>query len=462
MWKVTSMLVVGALVSSGTCSAFYSNTLMHSRGTNRRQQPILISASSIPAPKVLLCSHEKGSESDATNTPKFGPTVPVPSQSLPDRRTFLSASITSAAATAAPSSWIAAATDSSVLTSPISAGSDDRVLPATKIELPAMGMGAWAWGDSLFWGYSAANDNELQKTFDYAVSNAPPSKAGGKGTGIALIDTAEIYGFGRSETLVGQFRQEYGRKSADSNIRVATKFAALPWRTKASDVVDAARASVKRLGGVPIELYQIHFPNAWSNSAYWDGLADAYEQGLVKAVGVSNYGVDALRACHAALAKRNIPLSTNQIQFSLLYRYPLENGLLQCCRDLNVDVLSYSPLALGALTGKYSSTNLPSGPRKAVLQKLLSTPDYNNLLSVMGDIASKHEAAVSQVALNWLISQNTIPIPGARTLGQVQSNLDTLKWQLTAAASSVTTFITPEAEPFPKVDRDTGMIMFDS
>ena len=163
-----------------------------------------------------------------------------------------------------------------------------------------------------------------------------------------MFDSAELYGLGRSETLLGNFinQQEENNKDDDAVI-IATKFAALPFRTKPESVVKACEASVKRLGGRPIDLYQIHFPNAYSNAEYWDGMAMAYEKGLIKAVGVSNYGIDATRACHDALAKRGIPLATNQIQHSLVYRYPEENGLLQTCDDLGVKVLSYSPLALG-------------------------------------------------------------------------------------------------------------------
>jgi len=195
------------------------------------------------------------------------------------------------------------------------------------IDLPPIGLGAWSWGDSLFWGYDPKNDNELKEVFNYAVKKTNP----------VLLDTAEIYGFGRSETLIADFSRGYD----NSQIQVATKFAALPQRTKATDVLKACEASVKRLGGKQIDLYQIHFPNAWSNAEYWDGLAMAYEKGLVKAVGVSNYGVDAVRACHAALQKRGVPLATNQIQMSLLYRWPLENGLTQACEDLGVQILSY-------------------------------------------------------------------------------------------------------------------------
>lgn len=330
---------------------------------------------------------------------------------------------------------------------------------AGQIDLPPIGLGAWAWGDSLFWKYDKKNDDTLEQVFDYAVTQSKFSTT--------LLDTAEIYGLGgRSETLIGQFAQKYPREK----ITVATKFAALPFRTKADDVVKACEASTQRLGR-PIDLYQIHFPNAWSNEAYWDGLAKAFDKGLVQAVGVSNYGVDATRACHAALAKRGIPLATNQIQLSLLYRHPLENGLMDACHDLGVKVLSYSPLGLGMLGGKYTPDAPPTGPRKSLYQKLLTTPDYENLLATMRQVGAGHQgASPAQVAINWTRAKNSIPIPGARTLSQVKSNYAAVEWSLSPeevkvlddAAAKVQTFIQPDASPFPRKDINTGLIMFDS
>ena len=336
----------------------------------------------------------------------------------------------------------------------------DMKTSKSALSLPPLGLGAWAWGDSFFWGYDSKQDSDLEQVFQYAVEKD-----------LAFFDTAEIYGFGRSETLLGQFRKEQG--SSDSNIQIATKFAALPWRTKPQAVVDACKESLKRLGAdKPIDLYQIHFPNAWANAEYWDGLAMCYEQGLVKAVGVSNYGVDAIRATHAALKERGIPLASNQIQVSLLYRWPLENGLLETCKELDVKVLSYSPLCLGFLTGKYSKDNLPSGPRKVIGERLFSENDnFENLLKVMTSIAATHDdATLSQVALNWLIGKGTIPIPGARTLKQAKQNIGTLSWSLSSeemkmldeAVASVPNYLTPDASPFQKKDINSGLVMFDS
>ncbi|CAB9514615.1 Uncharacterized oxidoreductase At1g06690, chloroplastic [Seminavis robusta] len=361
------------------------------------------------------------------------------------RRDFLAATAGTTAATAGlwtPSSALAA---------------DDA---AATLKLPPLGLGAWAWGDSFFWGYDKKEDQELQRVFDYAVANSK--------TSTTLFDTAELYGFGRSESLLGEFSKSIPE---GKQVQIATKFAALPTRTKPENVLKACEASQKRLGGQPIDLYQIHFPNAWSNEEYWDGLAEAYERGLVKAVGVSNYGVDATRACHAALAKRGIPLASNQIQLSLLYTHPLQNGLMETCRELGVQVLSYSPLGLGMLTGKYTRDNPPKGPRKKLFDRLQDTPDFANLLTVMDQVGSQHGSATkAQVAINWARAKGSIPIPGARTVRQVQSNYDSLDWLLSKeeeqildeAAEKVTSFVQPSEGPFPKKDVNTGLIMFDS
>jgi pyridoxine 4-dehydrogenase len=332
------------------------------------------------------------------------------------------------------------------------------------LTLPPIGLGCWAWGDALFWGYDPSQDKDLNQVFDYVVDQAKSSGSS------VLLDTAELYGLGRSESLIGDFSKDLPMNMQDKVV-VATKFAPYPFRTKPENVVKACQASVRRLGG-PIDLYQIHFPNAFANEAYWDGLAAAYEQGLVKAVGVSNYGVDALKACSAALSKRGIPLTSNQIQYSLLYRFPEDNSLLQACQDSGVQVLSYSPLALGLLTGKYASVESVQtikGPRKGLFEKTVQDPKFQNVLTTMKQVASNHDNAnLAQVAINWCRAMGTIPIPGARNLRQVQSNYAALKWDLSKEEiamldkAATVSYSTPDVAPFPRQDKDTGLKMFDS
>lgn len=335
-----------------------------------------------------------------------------------------------------------------------------------RLNLPPIGLGCWSWGDSLFWGYDPRNDEDLREVFRYASS---------RGKGPVLFDSAELYGLGRSETLLGEYsRSSFLADRPEDDVVVATKFAALPWRTTPESVVRACEGSTKRLGR-PIDLYQIHFPNAYANEAYWDGMAMAYERGLIRAVGVSNYGVDATRACHDALARRGVPLSSNQIQYSLLYQHPEKsNGLLRCCKDLGMDVLSYSPLALGLLSGKYGADNAMKvgGPRRGIFEKAVSDPQFADIIGAMKVVADGHsdvDASIPQVAINWCIAKGTIPIPGARTLRQVRSNYGSLDWTMSDeevkfldGASRGFSYIDIGASPFPRIDKDTGLIMFDS
>ena len=209
-----------------------------------------------------------------------------------------------------------------------------------------------------------------------------------------------MYGFGKSEELLGSFKKSASSDSPQPVI--ATKFAPLPWRFTRASVVDACRASLARLGVDQMSLYIQHWPgfgpSMFSNDAYLDGLADCVEQGLTKAVGVSNFNAQRLRKAHAALKARGVVLSSNQVQYSLLYRAPETNGVKAACEELGITLVACacasgccsplwllkfafavppspltppffadSPLAQGLLTGKYGPGLVkPIGPRSAL------------------------------------------------------------------------------------------------
>uniref|UniRef100_A0A7S4T8C9 NADP-dependent oxidoreductase domain-containing protein n=1 Tax=Alexandrium monilatum TaxID=311494 RepID=A0A7S4T8C9_9DINO len=325
------------------------------------------------------------------------------------------------------------------------------------LQLPGFGVGTWAWGDFLFWGYDQKEDPELQVAFDYLIDN-----------GVRLFDTAEVYGFNRSEDLLGRFIREKGV----ADVQVATKFAAMPWKLSRGDVVSACKSSLQRLGTNAIDLYQIHFPGPWRNEEFWDGLGDCYEQGLVKAVGVSNYGSDAVRSIHKVLTARGIPLASNQIQYSLVYRYPELNGMKATCDELGVKILAYSPLGLGMLTGKYTKEKLPSGPRAVTAQKYLEDPAFLDLLSMMRDVASKHgpDVTPSQTAVAWCTAKGTVPIPGVRNVRQAKDNVSAMSLALTprevedldTAASKVQPVLSPSTAPFVRESVDTKRRLFEA
>lgn len=296
-----------------------------------------------------------------------------------------------------------------------------------QLSVPTMGCGTWAWGNQLLWGYNQSMDEELQAVFNLCVSQ-----------GVTLFDTGDSYGTGRlngrSESLLGRFSAEYQGINQD-NICIATKLAAYPWRWSRQSMVKACQASAQRLGK-SVDLVQMHWSTAnyapWQELGLLDGLGDLYEQGLVKGVGLSNYGPKRLLAVHHKLAARGIPITSLQVQYSLLSTYPVtELGLKDVCDELGIKLIAYSPLGLGILTGKYSETgSLPPGIRGFLFKQLL--PGVRSLLDCLKEIAQSRNKTMSQVALNWCICKGSTPIPGAKSLSQAQDNIGALGWHLDA------------------------------
>ncbi len=292
------------------------------------------------------------------------------------------------------------------------------------LHLPVMGCGTWAWGNRLLWGYDRSMDGQLQQVFDLCVTN-----------GVTLFDTGDSYGTGRlngqSEKLLGKFSQEYFGANRDK-ICLATKLAAYPWRLTSNSMVRAGKASIARMGRV--DLAQMHWSTAnyfpWQEWQLLDGLADLYEQGLVKGVGLSNYGTKRLKQVYQKFRDRGIPLATLQVQYSLLSTYPVtELGIKDTCDELGIKLIAYSPLCLGILTGKYTDpSNYPRGIRGLLFRRLI--PEAKSLLNCLSAIAKSRQKTMSQVAINWCICKGAIPIPGAKTLEQAQDNIDAQNWRL--------------------------------
>ncbi|MBD2597561.1 aldo/keto reductase [Nostoc spongiaeforme FACHB-130] len=296
-----------------------------------------------------------------------------------------------------------------------------------ELSLAKMGCGTWAWGNQLLWGYNENMDEQLQAVFNLCVSN-----------GVTLFDTGDSYGTGRlngrSELLLGRFAQAYQGLNQEK-ICIATKLAAYPWRWTRQSMIKACQSSAKRLGR-NVDLVQMHWSTAnyapWQEKGLLEGLADLYEQSLVKGVGLSNYGPKRLKIVQQRFAERGVPISTLQVQYSLLSTYPVTQlGLKDVCDELGIKLIAYSPLALGILTGKYSETGtFPKGVRGLLFRQLL--PGVRSLLACLQAIAQSRNKTMSQVAINWCICKGTIPIPGAKSLAQAQDNIGALGWQLDA------------------------------
>ncbi len=292
----------------------------------------------------------------------------------------------------------------------------DRVLLGS-LQVSPMGIGTWAWGDRLVWGYRGqASNPDLQAAYQATLAE-----------GINWFDTAEMYGFGRSETLLGEFMQ-----TTQTRPLIATKFMPLPWRFKKNSLISALKGSLRRLRIDQVDLYQIHWPSRRVPLETWmEGLADAVQAGLTRTVGVSNYNVEQTRRAHVALAKRGVALASNQVEYSLLERKPESGGLLKLCRELNVTLIAYSPLAMGMLTGKYTPDNPPKGVRGRQYNRQYLAA-MQPLVAQLREIGAAHDGKTpSQVALNWVICKGAIPIPGAKNVRQLQDNAGALGWRLT-------------------------------
>jgi aryl-alcohol dehydrogenase-like predicted oxidoreductase len=283
-----------------------------------------------------------------------------------------------------------------------------------------MGVGTWQWGDRFVWQYGTGYaEGDLRAAFDAALA-----------TGLTFFDTAEVYGLGRSERFLGEFIHAPG--GASIPVRVATKFFPLPWRLTRGSVVRALRGSLKRLRLLAVDLYQIHWPSPSATvETLMEGMADAVEAGLARAVGVSNFNLEQTERAHAALAGRGVRLASNQVHYSLLNRQVEHAGLLARCAALGVVVIAYSPLEMGLLSGKYTPDRRPGGSRSRRYP-----PDYlariQPLIARLREMGSGHgERSPAQVALNWTMCKGTIPIPGAKNAQQVQQNAGALGWRLT-------------------------------
>lgn len=278
-----------------------------------------------------------------------------------------------------------------------------RYVDTQDLRVSSIGLGTWQFGSS-DWGYGD----------DYARREAPAIVERALELGITLFDTAEVYGWGKSERILGGALGE-----ARDNVVVATKV--FPVMPLPAIVEQRARKSRARLG-LPIDLEQLHWPNpVVPLAAQAAGLRRILDAGLASNVGVSNYSGKRWAAIDAALGR---PTVSNQVHYSLAHRNP-ERSVLPYAQANDRIVLAYSPLAQGFLTGRYNAENRPSGSARRM--NALFLPENleagAELIGALRDVAAGYDASPAQVALAWLIRRpNVVAIPGASSVAQVESN----------------------------------------
>jgi aryl-alcohol dehydrogenase-like predicted oxidoreductase len=295
------------------------------------------------------------------------------------------------------------------------------------LAVPRLGLGAMVWGQptgmarwtpaQLAYGPSDSAAEE-QRALDVSIA-----------AGVNLIDTAEMYSLGASEKRVGELAR--GR-----DVLIATKFPPAI-SSRPSDFPAALAGSLARLQRDRIDLLQHHFPSRRMPIPELMGLmADAVAAGKVRAVGVSNYSEAQMRLAHAELAKRGVPLASNQVEYSLLHRRPETDGVLEACRELGITLIAYTPLAGGALTGKYSPGTKARGLRRFIGGRFRRSglEALKPVIELLREIGARHSASPGQVALRWLLeADGVLPIPGAKDSAQAGSNAGALGFALTTA-----------------------------
>jgi aryl-alcohol dehydrogenase-like predicted oxidoreductase len=280
-------------------------------------------------------------------------------------------------------------------------------------KLSRIGLGTWQFG-SRDWGYGSS----------YAGQEAGAIVRRALELGVTLFDTAEIYGFGRSERILGEAIGDQ-RESAF----LATKiFPVLP---VAPVVEQRAVASANRLGVRRLDLYQVHQPNpVVRDGTIMRGMRALQRVGLVGEVGVSNYSLERWRAAEEALGGRVL---SNQVQYSLVHRSP-ERDLLPYAEATGHVVIAYSPLAQGLLSGHYDRDTRPANRVRTANPLFLpeNLERAGALIAALRDVADAHSATPAQIALAWVIRRPAVvAIPGASSLGQLESNVAAAEIELT-------------------------------
>lgn len=299
-----------------------------------------------------------------------------------------------------------------------------KKLGQSNLTVPRMGIGAMVWGQPK--GLARWTPAQLA----YGPSHGPSDEEQAMNVcleaGVNLIDTAAMYSNGASEKRVGQL-------IGNNDVLIATKFPPGMF-SRTSDFTKALKDSLARLGGPYVDLYQHHFPSRFvSIPKLMDFMADAVKEGKIKAIGVSNYSAEQMHLAQESLQKHGISLASNQVQYSLLYRKPEVDGVLDACNKLGVTLIAYMPLASGALSGKYGPGRKPKGVFRKFM-KPFSKKGIKALVpvvSILTNIGKKYNKTPAQVALRWLIeNQIVLPIPGVKNGKQASENIGALSFSL--------------------------------
>ena len=256
--------------------------------------------------------------------------------------------------------------------------------------------------------------------------------------GMNWVDTAEIYGGGKSEQalahVLDQLKQEGSSHAAPL---IATKW--WPLMRTAGSITATIDQRIACLGGRGIDLYQIHQPFSLSSIASeMKAMAGLVQAGKIRYAGVSNYSAKQMVEAHRLLKTYGLSLVSNQVKYNLLHRNIDQNGIMSAAKELGISIIAYSPLQQGILTGRFHNdpSQIAAVSRMRRMQSGLddsSLARSKPLINSLSKLAEKYAVTPGQVALNWLIyyhGDTVVAIPGASKVRHARENIGAMTFQL--------------------------------
>jgi aryl-alcohol dehydrogenase-like predicted oxidoreductase len=281
------------------------------------------------------------------------------------------------------------------------------------VKVSAVGLGTWQFSDA--WGVTS---------YDTAKSIVEKALS----MGINFFDTAAVYGTGMSEKFLGQAIKELGERE---KVVIATK---IPGEfLSRHDVFKATRRSLERLGTSYIDLMQVHWPPCWDNiptCEYMRALEELVHIGAIRMIGLSDFPPELIESAWSCLSTEDIV--SIQVKYNLVER-DAEKEIIPYAEANNISVLAWSPLAKGALSGKYTPENLPKFSDVRSGSAVFHPENFKQIyeiVKILEEIGAKYGKKPSQVALKWLLmaSEKVIVIPGAKSPEQVEENAGASDW----------------------------------
>ncbi|MCL4332818.1 MAG: aldo/keto reductase [Candidatus Thermoplasmatota archaeon] len=287
-----------------------------------------------------------------------------------------------------------------------------RYIGSSDLKVSEVGFGAWQAG-RIGWG-TDYTDSEVKEALSFALDS-----------GVNFIDTAEMYGKGHSESVVGEVLRNYDR----SKVIIATKVN--PPHLGKKDLISSAHNSIERMKCSYIDLYQIHWPDfnvPIKETA--DALESLVSDGLVRYIGTCNFPLPQLKELVHTLDRNSVV--SNQMRYNILQR-EVEEELVPYMKSENIGMIAWSPIAKGLLTGKYNEDNIPGDDvrkRDRLFTREIITR-IAPLMEALKRIAGSHEKTVTQVSLNYLLTKGALVIPGIKRKEQMAENIGASGFTLT-------------------------------